>query len=118
MSIMKSTKISRRQQQILDYIRTQIQQHGFPPSIREMGAAVNLSSSSTVHSHLRALEAKGYIRRDPAKPRSIQLVEQGPSRVEVLEALVREAREWTARGAVASAEQAEWLQRAATVCPV
>lgn len=112
---MKKLKLSRRQQSILDYIRTQIQQRGIVPTIREIGEAVDLSSISTVHSHLRALEAKGYIRRDPSKPRSIQLVEQGPSRVEVLEALVREAQGWTAVGPVASVEQVEWLQRAATV---
>lgn len=71
-------RISKRQEQILTFIRESILARGFPPSIREIGEAVDLSSSSTVHSHLRTLETKGYIRRNPAKPRSIQLVDQVP----------------------------------------
>ncbi len=69
------TRLSRRQQQILEFIRESVQSRGFPPSIREIGEAVGLSSSSTVHSHLRNLEAKGYIRRNPSKPRSIELLD-------------------------------------------
>lgn len=111
-------RLSRRQQQIIDFIRSYIQERGYSPSIRNIGEAVGLSSSSTVHSHLRALEKHHYIRRDPAKPRSLQLVDRDPGRVERLEALVREARGWTAVGAVASAEQVAWLQMAATLCPV
>lgn len=65
--------LTRRQQQILDFIRAEIHRRGFPPSVREIGEAVGLSSSSTVHSHLAALEAKGYIRRDPSKPRALEV---------------------------------------------
>ncbi|MBI3923990.1 MAG: repressor LexA [Armatimonadetes bacterium] len=78
--------MSRRQQQILEFIRESVQSRGFPPSIREIGEAVGLSSSSTVHSHLRSLETKGYLRRNPSKPRSIELLD-GPkgSRVRMVE---------------------------------
>jgi repressor LexA len=71
------TRLSRRQQQILDFIRDSVVSRGFPPSIREIGEAVGLSSSSTVHSHLRSLETKGFLRRNPSKPRSIELLD-GP----------------------------------------
>ncbi|MGE5589146.1 MAG: transcriptional repressor LexA [Bacillota bacterium] len=64
-----------RQQQILDYIKEQIRQKGYPPSVREIGESVGLSSSSTVHGHLARLEEKGYIRRDPTKPRAIEITE-------------------------------------------
>lgn len=89
---MNTTKhrLTRRQEQILEAIRASLRDRGFPPSIREIGEAVGLSSSSTVHSHLRTLERHRYIRRDPAKPRSLVVVEQGPTRVEVLEGLVRD----------------------------
>lgn len=111
---MNTTKhrLTRRQEQILEAIRSSLRDRGFPPSIREIGEAVGLSSSSTVHSHLRTLERHRYIRRDPAKPRSLQLVDQDPGRVERLEALVREARKWTACGLITGEEQAQWLQAA------
>lgn len=64
-----------RQTQILDFIRSEIHRRGFPPSVREIGQAVGLSSSSTVHSHLAALEAKGFIRRDPSKPRALEVLD-------------------------------------------
>jgi repressor LexA len=70
-----STDLTRRQQQVLDYVRDEINRRGFPPSVREIGEAVGLSSSSTVHSHLTALESKGYIRRDPTKPRALELLD-------------------------------------------
>lgn len=63
-----------RQNQILAYIRREVLTKGYPPSVREIGQAVGLSSSSTVHGHLGKLEEKGYIRRDPTKPRAIELV--------------------------------------------
>jgi repressor LexA len=66
-------ELTRRQQEILDYIRGEIHRVGYPPSVREIGEAVGLSSSSTVHSHLAALEAKGFIRRDPSKPRALEV---------------------------------------------
>lgn len=68
-------KISERQQEILEYIKIQIQIKGYPPSVREIGEAVGLSSSSTVHSHLAKLEEKGLIKRDPSKPRTIEILE-------------------------------------------
>lgn len=76
-STQSKSRLSRRQQQILEFIRQSVQSRGFPPSIREIGEAVGLSSSSTVHSHLRSLETKGYLRRNPSKPRSIELLD-GP----------------------------------------
>ena len=68
-------ELTGRQQQILDYIRSEIHRRGFPPSVREIGEAVKLSSSSTVHSHLAALEKKGFIRRDPSKPRALEVLD-------------------------------------------
>ncbi|MEQ6378469.1 transcriptional repressor LexA [Bacillaceae bacterium S4-13-56] len=68
------TIISKRQEQILEYIKEQVLHKGYPPSVREIGEAVGLSSSSTVHGHLSQLEKKGYIRRDPTKPRTIEIL--------------------------------------------
>jgi repressor LexA len=68
-------ELSRRQEQILDFIRAEIHRKGYPPSVREIGEAVGLSSSSTVHSHLAALEVKGFIRRDPSKPRALEVLD-------------------------------------------
>jgi len=68
-------ELTRRQQQVLDFIRAEIHRRGYPPSVREIGEAVGLSSSSTVHSHLAALEAKGFIRRDPSKPRALEVLD-------------------------------------------
>lgn len=67
-------KLSSRQQAILDYIQREVREKGYPPSVREIGEAVGLASSSTVHGHLARLEKKGYIRRDPTKPRAIELL--------------------------------------------
>lgn len=67
--------ISERQQLILDYIKNQIKTSGYPPSVREIGQAVGLSSSSTVHAHLLKLEKKGYLKRDPIKTRAIVPIE-------------------------------------------
>ncbi len=68
-------ELTDRQRQILDFIRAEIHRRGFPPSVREIGEAVGLSSSSTVHSHLAALETKGFIRRDPSKPRALEVLD-------------------------------------------
>ncbi|MGV8082596.1 MAG: transcriptional repressor LexA [Coriobacteriia bacterium] len=68
-------ELTRRQQQILDFIRAEVHRCGYPPSVREIGEAVGLSSSSTVHSHLAALEAKGFLRRDPTKPRALEVLD-------------------------------------------
>ena len=68
-------KLSKRQQDILDYIKDEVRQKGYPPSVREIGLAVGLASSSTVHGHLARLESKGLIRRDPTKPRAIEILD-------------------------------------------
>jgi len=67
-------ELTARQREILSYIRKEVLTKGYPPSVREIGRAVGLSSSSTVHGHLGKLEEKGYIRRDPTKPRAIELI--------------------------------------------
>lgn len=79
-----------RQREILEFIRREVQQRGYPPSVREIGQAVGLSSSSTVHGHLGKLEEKGYIRRDPTKPRAIELLDEetGASRTDLVYAPV------------------------------
>ncbi|MBU8568103.1 transcriptional repressor LexA [Virgibacillus pantothenticus] len=69
------TKLSKRQQMILDYIKDEVMQKGYPPSVREIAKAVGLASSSTVHGHLARIEDKGYIRRDPTKPRAIEILD-------------------------------------------
>ncbi len=70
---MEYTDITKRQQDILEFIKKEIQTKGYPPSVREIGMAVGLSSSSTVHSHLATLEQKGYLKRDQSKPRALEL---------------------------------------------
>ncbi len=72
---MAQGKISKKQQEILDYIKSQILQRGFPPAVREICEAVHLKSTSSVHSHLETLEKNGYIRRDPTKPRAIEILD-------------------------------------------
>ena len=71
----KLTKLSKRQQDILNFIKAEVRQKGYPPSVREIGEAVGLASSSTVHGHLSRLESKGLIRRDPTKPRAIEILD-------------------------------------------
>lgn len=68
-------EISDRQKQIYQFIKRTVQEKGYPPSVREIGNAVGLQSSSTVHGHLAKLEDKGYIKRDPTKPRAIEIVQ-------------------------------------------
>src|ERR1700741_60468 len=63
-----------RQRQILGYLRDHSRNHAYPPTVREIGQAVGLSSSSTVQNHLNSLEARGYIKRDPAKSRTVEVV--------------------------------------------
>lgn len=74
---MTRAKISKRQQQAYDFICDFTKAHGYPPSVREIGGAIGLSSPSTVHSHLHKLEEAGYIRRDPNKPRTIEICGPG-----------------------------------------
>ena len=68
-------KISAKQQQILDYIKEEILEKGYPPTVREICGKVGLRSTSSVHSHLNTLEENGYIRRDPTKPRAIEIMD-------------------------------------------
>ena len=70
---MAQGKISSKQAEILEYIKEQILEKGYPPAVREICKAVNLSSTSSVHAHLETLEKNGYIRRDPTKPRAIEI---------------------------------------------
>lgn len=70
------SKLSPRQKAILEYIEKEVTEKGYPPSVREIGVAVGLASSSTVHGHLARLEKKGFIRRDPTKPRAIELLQR------------------------------------------
>jgi len=71
-----------RQREILEFLRTHSRNHAYPPTVREIGQAVGLSSSSTVQNHLNALEQKGYIRRDPTKSRTVEVVgEESPAAV-------------------------------------
>ncbi|MDA8228356.1 MAG: transcriptional repressor LexA [Desulfitobacterium hafniense] len=67
--------LTERQIKIIEFIKSEIRQKGYPPSVREIGDAVGLMSSSTVHGHLQTLEEKGYIRRDPTKPRAIEILD-------------------------------------------
>ena len=71
--------LSSKQAAILDYIKSEIKKKGYPPSVREIGKAVGLSSPSTVHSHLAVIEKKGYIRRDQSKPRALEIMENTDS---------------------------------------
>lgn len=73
---MAQGKISAKQLEILDYIKSQILERGFPPSVRDICEAVHLKSTSSVHSHLETLEKNGYIRRDPTKPRAIEILDE------------------------------------------
>lgn len=68
-------KITEKQSQILEYIKSEILNKGYPPSVRDICQAVNLKSTSSVHSHLETLEKNGYIRRDPTKPRTIEIID-------------------------------------------
>lgn len=72
---MSNGKITSKQMEILEYIKEQLLEKGYPPSVREICQAVNLKSTSSVHSHLATLEENGYIRRDPTKPRAIEIID-------------------------------------------
>lgn len=72
---MATGRISAKQQEILDFIKAQILRKGYPPAVREICEAVHLKSTSSVHSHLETLEKNGFIRRDPTKPRAIEIMD-------------------------------------------
>lgn len=69
-----ASRLTRRQQEILTFVHRYTESHGYPPSVREIGRAMGLTSSSTVHSHLEALSRKGFLRRDPSKPRALEIL--------------------------------------------
>ncbi len=87
---MVDNTLTARQQQILDLILATVNQRGYPPSVREIGEAVGLSSPSTVHSHISALVREGYIRRDPSKPRALEVIDPGNSEASMMRAPVRD----------------------------
>jgi repressor LexA len=87
---MARDEISARQREILDLILQTVQERGYPPSVREIGEAVGLSSPSTVHSHLSALVKGGYLRRDPSKPRAIEVTDPGRDITDLRRAPVRD----------------------------
>src|SRR5574344_1760541 len=72
---MSQGKITPKQQEILEYVKSQILSRGYPPAVREICEAVHLKSTSSVHSHLETLEKNGFIRRDPTKPRAIEILD-------------------------------------------
>ena len=71
--------LTERQQQVLEYIRSIVAERGYPPSVREIGDAVGLSSPSSVHAQLNSLVAAGMIKKDPSKPRAIVVVDEAPA---------------------------------------
>ncbi len=83
---MKNKGLSVKQKEILEFIRDEIQTKGYPPTVREIGEKVKLRSTSSVHAHLSTLENGGYIRRDPSKPRTIEICSEefAPDRVETV----------------------------------
>ncbi len=87
---MERRQLTARQQQILTHILETVNERGYPPAIREIGEAVGLSSPSTVHSHLSALVKAGYIRRDPSKPRAIEVIDPGDFQTGLRRAPVRD----------------------------
>ena len=89
--------LTKRQKEIFDYIRRYAAKYGYPPTVREIGKAVGLTSSSTVHAHLANLEKIGLLRRDPTKPRAIELLVDRAQR-----AMRGRACRWSARSPPAS----------------
>jgi repressor LexA len=71
--------LSKRQREIFDFVVDYVDRHGYPPTVREIGEAVGLASPSTVHAHLANLERAGYLRRDPTKPRALEILEERPA---------------------------------------
>lgn len=73
-------ELTNRQSEILEFVNTHVESHGYPPTVREIGQAVGLTSPSTVHAHLARLESAGLIRRDATKPRALEVIEGGRSK--------------------------------------
>lgn len=87
---MEPGRLTSRQKQILDYILDTVNNRGYPPSVREIGDAVGLSSPSTVHSHLSTLVREGFLRRDPSKPRAIEVLDDDGREEGLVRAPVRD----------------------------
>src|SRR5688500_17798524 len=79
--LMVELNLTKRQQEIFDYIKRYGSEHGYPPTVRDIGKAIGLTSSSTVHAHLSNLEKLGLIRRDPTKPRALELLGNAAKKV-------------------------------------
>ncbi len=82
---MSKQHLSRKQSRVLEFIKDSIRTQGYPPSVREIGESVGLRSSSTVHGYLQRLQERGYIRRDPSKPRAIEVLDRVREKQEVVE---------------------------------
>jgi repressor LexA len=78
---MVELKLTKRQQEIFDFIKRYSSQHGYPPTVRDIGKAIGLTSSSTVHAHLANLEKVGVLRRDPTKPRAMEILDKAKKAV-------------------------------------
>ena len=78
---MVDLKLTKRQQEIFDFVKRYSAKHGYPPTVRDIGKAIGLTSSSTVHAHLSNLEKLGLLRRDPAKPRALELLGEAARKV-------------------------------------
>src|SRR5436305_3697858 len=78
---MVDLNLTKRQREIIDFIKRYSSRHGYPPTVRDIGKAVGLASSSTVHAHLANLEKLGLLRRDPSKPRALELLDRASSAV-------------------------------------
>lgn len=87
---MFKSELTKRQKEIYEFICTYTNEHGYPPSVREIGKAVGLASPSTVHMHLKALQERGYIKRDSKKPRTIEVTDEAQASDDVKLAEVKE----------------------------
>ena len=99
--------LTKRQQEIFDFIKRYSAKYGYPPTVRDIGKAVGLASSSTVHAHLANLEKLGLLRRDPSKPRAIELLDRAVEQVKSIVAAGRAAARRPGRGRLAGAGRGE-----------
>lgn len=80
-------KLTKQQQRTYDFIREKVAEQGYPPSVREIGEAIGLSSPASVHAHIESLERKGYIKKDPTKPRTIEVIDDINNKARVMKDL-------------------------------
>ena len=104
--------LTKRQREIFDFISRYLSRHGYPPTVREIGKAVGLHSSSTVHAHLSKLETLGVLKRDPTKPRAIEVLVERAKR-----AVRPRACRWSARSPPASRSSPRRTSRSTSRCP-